>query len=60
MESIEEMKVKMAEIKLQVMEKEFGKANIEYIKNIKQLKDRLEEKNKKQNKLEGELMNLRK
>jgi|JI6StandDraft_1071083.scaffolds.fasta_scaffold176800_4 hypothetical protein len=60
MEELEEIKLKVAEIKLSSLEREFEKANIGYLQTISALKLMLSQKRNKQNLLNGELENLKK
>lgn len=53
------MKLKVAEIKLAALERELEKTNIGYSQTIRALKQMLDNKTKKQNRLKGELEGLK-
>lgn len=59
MQELEEMKLKVAEIKLASMEREFEKANATYTQTIKTLKYMLAQKTEKQLKLLHDLQILK-
>jgi hypothetical protein len=50
-EELKEIKIKMAAIKLQALENELNRSNVEYLRTIKELKQTLGEKHQKQDKL---------